>query len=54
MWYCKQINSIYGAASAYTTILREIDKEVISLSETYPDIFEFSSLSEGIIEVRDF
>lgn len=42
------------AASAYATVLREIDKDLVSLLETYPDIFAFSSLNDGIIDVRDF
>lgn len=42
------------AASAYATVLKEIDKDLISLLETYPDIFVFSSLGDGIVNVRDF
>ncbi len=49
-----RLTQYMGAASAYSTVLKEIDKDVISLKETYPDIFEFSSLADGIIDVRDF
>ena len=42
------------AASAYATVLKEIDKDLVSLLETYPNIFAFSSLDKGIIDVRDF
>ena len=38
------------AASAYATVLKEIDKDLVSLLETYPNIFAFSSLNKGIID----
>ena len=43
-----------GAASAYATVLQEIDKDVLSLLKTYPDMFAFKTLDMGIIDVRDF
>ena len=43
-----------GAASAYATVLKEIDKDVLSLLETYPDIFVFDTLEAGIVDIRDF
>ena len=49
-----RLTQYMGAASAYATVLREIDKDVLSLLETYPDIFAFDTLDEGIINVRDF
>ena len=49
-----RLTQYMGAASAYATVLREIDKDVLSLLETYPDIFAFDTLNEGIINVRDF
>lgn len=49
-----RLTQYMGAASAYATVLREIDKDVLSLLETYPNIFAFDTLSEGIIDVRDF
>lgn len=49
-----RLTQYMGAASAYATVLQEIDKDVLSLLETYPNIFAFDTLSEGIIDVRDF
>lgn len=49
-----RLTQYMGAASAYATVLEEIDKEVGSLLKTHPHIFSFSSLSDGIINVRDF
>ena len=49
-----RLTQYMGTASAYATVLREIDKDVLSLLETYPNIFAFDRLSEGIIDVRDF
>jgi cellulose biosynthesis protein BcsQ len=49
-----RLTQYMGAASAYATVLREIDKDVLSLLETYPDIFAFQTLGDGIIDVRDF
>ena len=49
-----RLTQYMGAASAYATVLKEIDKDVVSLLETYPEIFEFAALDEGIIDVRDF
>lgn len=42
------------AASAYATVLGEIDKDVESLSKAHSDIFASSFLHNGIIDVRDF
>lgn len=41
-------------ASAYATVLTAIDDDLISLLESYPNIFAFSSLNDGIINIRDF
>jgi cellulose biosynthesis protein BcsQ len=49
-----RLTQYMGAASAYATVLREIDTDVLSLLETYPDIFAFQTLDAGIIDVRDF
>ena len=49
-----RLTQYMGAASAYATVLREIDKDVLSLLETYPSMFAFDKLKEGIINVRDF
>lgn len=49
-----RLTQYMGAASAYATVLAAIDNDVKSLLETHPEIFDFSSLNEGIIDVRDF
>lgn len=49
-----RLTQYMGAASAYATVLEEIDKDVASLLKTNPLIFAFSSLDKGIINVRDF
>lgn len=49
-----RLTQYMGAASAYATVLQEIDKELESLLNTNPHIFYFSSKKEGIIDVRDF
>lgn len=49
-----RLTQYMGAASAYATVLQEIDKDVMSLLKTYPSIFAFPSLEEGIVNVRDF
>lgn len=49
-----RLTQYMGAASAYATVLKEIDKDVLSLLETYPEIFVFGNLEDGIINVRDF
>lgn len=49
-----RLTQYMGAASAYATVLQEIDKDVLSLLETYTDMFAFKTLDMGIIDVRDF
>ena len=49
-----RLTQYMGAASAYATVLQEIDKDVLSLLETYPKIFVFEKLKDGIIDIRDF
>lgn len=49
-----RLTQYMGAASAYATVLQEIDKDVLSLLKTYPDMFAFKTLDMGIIDVRDF
>ncbi len=49
-----RLTQYMGAASAYATVLNEIDKDIVSLLETYPSIFEFDCITDGIIDVRDF
>ncbi len=49
-----RLTQYMGAASAYATVLNEIDKDVLYLLETYPEIFVFGNLENGIVNVRDF
>lgn len=49
-----RLTQYMGVASAYATVLQEIDKDVLSLLKTYPDMFAFKTLDMGIIDVRDF
>lgn len=49
-----RLTQYMGAASAYATVLQEIDKDVLSLLKTYTDMFVFKTLDMGIIDVRDF
>lgn len=49
-----RLTQYMGAASAYATVLQEIDKDVLSLLKTYPDMFAFKTLDMGIIDVKDF
>lgn len=49
-----RLTQYMGAASAYATVLQEIDKDDLSLLKTYPDMFAFKTLDMGIIDVRDF
>lgn len=43
-----------GPASAYATVLAAVNKDIESLLETNPEIFDFSSANSGIIDTRDF
>ena len=49
-----RLTQYMGPASAYATVLGEIDKEVDSLLKVRPDIFSFSTKEDGIVNVRDF
>lgn len=49
-----RITQYMGPASAYATVLSAIDQDIKELLNTYPDIFSFSNITDGIEEVRDF
>lgn len=49
-----RLTQYMGAASAYATVLQQIDKDILSLLESYPNIFDFLHLDDGIVDVRDF
>ena len=43
-----------GDASAYSAVLRAIENDVTGLIRTNPEIFDFTSIDDGFISVRDF
>jgi len=43
-----------GPASAYATVLNAIDSEVEGLMASYPHIFTFDSINQGVCQIRDF
>ena len=43
-----------GPASAYATVFSSIDNDVRLLLESQPNIFTFSDLKTGVVEIRDF
>lgn len=49
-----RLTQYMGPASAYSTVLSAIDRDVTSLMKSHPDIFTFSNIESGIINVRDF
>lgn len=44
----------WDAASAYAAVLNSIDTDVKKLMDSYPDIFTFDDISDGIVNIRDF
>lgn len=49
-----RLTQYMGPASAYDTVLSAIDDDVKSLLTAHPDIFTFTSCTDGIAEIRDF
>lgn len=49
-----RITQYMGDASGYAAVLRSIEDDVESLIGTHPGIFEFSSIDDGMVSVRDF
>ncbi len=49
-----RLTQYMGAASAYAIVLSSIDKDILSLMETHSEIFSFSLLESGVIDIRDF
>ena len=43
-----------GPASAYSTVLSAIDRDVETLLKSHPEIFTFSRIEDGVTNVRDF
>ena len=49
-----RLTQYMGAASAYAAVLAQIETDVQALLSTHPDIFTFSTVSDGFVEIRDF
>ncbi|KJR46474.1 ATPase domain protein [Desulfosporosinus sp. I2] len=49
-----RLTQYMGSATAYNSVLNSIDNDLNELLASHPDIFTFSSLSEGLVEIRDF
>jgi cellulose biosynthesis protein BcsQ len=49
-----RITQYMGPASAYSAVLEEIEAELESLLVSHPEIFTFSSVKDGVEEIRDF
>ena len=49
-----RLTQYMGPASAYSAVLHTINEQVTQLINSNPDLFEFSSIDEGINEMRDF
>lgn len=43
-----------GEASAYATVLQELDDEIENLIKQQEKIFSFRTLKEGLVSIRDF
>jgi hypothetical protein len=49
-----RLTQYMGAASAYAAVLTAIDGDVKQLLKTNPEIFDFRTVDEAFVEVRDF
>ncbi len=49
-----RITQYMGSASAYSAVLSAIESDLKSLLEKNPEIFSFSKIEDGTIEIRDF
>lgn len=49
-----RLTQYMGPASAYNSVLGSIDLDLTSIMATNPDLFTFTTLSEGVTEIRDF
>ena len=49
-----RLTQYMGPASAYFAVLRSIDGFIDSLLKVHPEVFTFTHLNEGVVEVRDF
>ncbi len=49
-----RLTQYMGPASAYGAVLKSIDQDVAALLKSHPEKFTFGSLSEGMVNIRDF
>jgi cellulose biosynthesis protein BcsQ len=49
-----RLTQYMGPASAYGAVLRSIDQDVEELLEAHKDKFTFSTIKEGVVDIRDF
>lgn len=49
-----RLTQYMGPASAYASVLTSIDNLLRSLIQLHPNVFTFSSLKDGVVEIRDF
>lgn len=49
-----RLTQYMGAASAYAAVLRSIDNDVATLLKANPEMFTFSNVADGVVDIRDF
>jgi cellulose biosynthesis protein BcsQ len=49
-----RLTQYMGPASAYHAVLRSIDQDVKGLLTSHPEMFSFTSLKDGVAQIRDF
>ena len=49
-----RLTQYMGSASAYQAVLSGIDSDLKQLIKDYPDFFDFATVKEGIVDIRDF
>ena len=49
-----RLTQYMGPASGYAAVLKAIEGDVRDLLDLHPDIFTFSTVGEGMVDVRDF
>jgi cellulose biosynthesis protein BcsQ len=49
-----RLTQYMGPASAYAAVLSKIEQDISRLIQTKPDIFTFTEVRQGIVDIRDF
>jgi cellulose biosynthesis protein BcsQ len=49
-----RITQYMGPASAYAAVLHQIETDLSALATTNPEIFSFTNIKQGTVEIRDF